>query len=659
MDLRWRRLVLAGGAVLASLPSERPLAGTALAGASPANPFPASLPTPYWWSGTCDANNDPGSVPLGATLLGMPACGPIGRSQPVLFPGNVTEYEWQCAELSMRYLFLAFHQNAYQANGSQVVQNYPGSLLVRIPNGTQGQAPAVGDVLSYGPLSGGGHTSVVTAVSYASPGNGTITVIEQNASSNSSYQISVVGWWVQNTYGYQITQWLHWPLFNLLTNASFETGDNTGWFKNNNAGNVAMQVYADASWAKEGTDYLEMNTSQSNGSVAQDVAIPPAPANSYTFSIWVRSRDGNPFAGTLALWGRGGNQENNSTSFLAGPTWTLISAPLNPRQTGNTSLRAEIYMVSTGRNLDVDGAQLINAGLTNASFETGTTTGWFKSNNKDNVAWAVYQDSSWAREGSYYMEMNTSLSNGSVAQDLVMPPLAGTSYTFSIWVRSRDGNPFSGSLVLWTRGGTDEHRTTAFTAGSAWILVSVAVNPIQNNNTGLRAEIYITSTGRNLDVDGAQLVNAGLTNSSFETGDPTGWFKSNLGGSVSWWVIQDPSWAVEGSYYMEISTSRSNASIAQDMSISPAPGSSYTFSIWVRSRDGNPFSGTLVLWALGGSNEGQSTAFTAGPAWTFVSAPVNPKQGGHTSLRAEIYMTSTARDLDLDAASLASGNAGF
>ncbi|TMC04721.1 MAG: hypothetical protein E6J41_24155 [Chloroflexi bacterium] len=93
--------------------------------------------TPAWWSGTCDAGHHAGSFPLGASYLGMQACGPrpIAGGADVLvnfFPGAWGEFEWECVELSMRYLYLTFGQAPYGANGKDVVGNYPGTTLTRV-----------------------------------------------------------------------------------------------------------------------------------------------------------------------------------------------------------------------------------------------------------------------------------------------------------------------------------------------------------------------------------------------------------------------------------------------------------------------------------------------------------------------------------------------
>ncbi|MGA2356566.1 MAG: hypothetical protein ABSG02_18900 [Terriglobales bacterium] len=89
---------------------------------------------------------------------------------------------------------------------------------------------------------------------------------------------------------------------NLLKNASFEKSS-AGWRANNLASGVNLQQYnpgVGAGYAHDGAGYLEMNSSQAGGSVAQDISISPQQGQSYTFSVWLRASPGaepNPETG--------------------------------------------------------------------------------------------------------------------------------------------------------------------------------------------------------------------------------------------------------------------------------------------------------------------------------------------------------------------------
>jgi hypothetical protein len=169
-------------------------------------------PSPSWWSGNCDVNNHPGSYLLGASYNGVQACGPGplqgGYDHLVHFySGAWGEYEWECVELVTRYMYLVYGVNPYSANGNTVVSNYPGSLLAKVSNnGTS--LPASGDIVSEAGTSGNpnGHTGVVTAVNVTN-GTGTVTIMEENASSTGWGSIPVSG----GVLGGGVTGWLHHP----------------------------------------------------------------------------------------------------------------------------------------------------------------------------------------------------------------------------------------------------------------------------------------------------------------------------------------------------------------------------------------------------------------------------------------------------------------
>ncbi len=170
------------------------------------------LPFPSWWSGVCDTNNYNAAIGIPATSLGksyrgVSACGPRpGKNSKldnlVRFtdsqgnPVGAGEYEWECVELSMRYMFLAYGIIPYYVpapNGTNVVDYYQknntNSILAPVQNTNPSQTdtvPQPGDIISYYT----NHTAVVTATNVIG-GNGTITVMEQNASSTGKATINV------------------------------------------------------------------------------------------------------------------------------------------------------------------------------------------------------------------------------------------------------------------------------------------------------------------------------------------------------------------------------------------------------------------------------------------------------------------------------------
>lgn len=209
--------------------SVRSLGAAPTAAPTPLEPFTALaasadpgtvLPTPSWWQGDCDTTyykkkSGKDAYPLGSSYRGVKACGPRpyfdGAPDVAVqfFPGAWGALEWECVELSMRFMYLAYGVPTYSGNGKDVVSNYPGSRLVKIPNDSVNRAPVAGDVLSYG-STGYGHTSVVAASNVDAAGNGTITIIEQNNSINGIKTHEVKNWHVYaNTL---ISGWLHDPI---------------------------------------------------------------------------------------------------------------------------------------------------------------------------------------------------------------------------------------------------------------------------------------------------------------------------------------------------------------------------------------------------------------------------------------------------------------
>lgn len=170
-----------------------------------------TVPVPPWWSGNCNVGNHAGSYQL-AAYDGLVACGPLRSSRLVyFFPGARGQYEWQCAELAKRYLYLKHNIAPYQANGKDVVNNMPqqymGTLFERIANGTPNKAPAPGDVISFGQDTTYGHVAIVTAKTVDGNGNGTISIIEQNWSANGQRSLPVRNWRVGGSM--PAINWLH------------------------------------------------------------------------------------------------------------------------------------------------------------------------------------------------------------------------------------------------------------------------------------------------------------------------------------------------------------------------------------------------------------------------------------------------------------------
>ncbi len=196
----------------------------ALSACLPPAPPSTTLPAPTWWNGECDSGNYPGAHALGASYRGVQVCGPRpgadhAANRPVqFFPGAWGELEWQCVELSMRFMYVAYGVKPYGANGKDVYANYStayGGNLEKIPNGTAGKAPVPGDIITFGPTvtSPLGHTGVVETNLVDDQGNGTIHILSQNDTADGWRVLTVHAWSVDGPasgFG-DVPGWLHSP----------------------------------------------------------------------------------------------------------------------------------------------------------------------------------------------------------------------------------------------------------------------------------------------------------------------------------------------------------------------------------------------------------------------------------------------------------------
>ncbi|HJU36327.1 MAG TPA: fibronectin type III domain-containing protein [Gaiellaceae bacterium] len=184
---------------------------------------------PSWWNGSdCDAAHwnaaaaalgwtGAGAHELGASYLGIPVCGPrrLADGAPDVWwtKSGWGEYEWECTELAFRFMAQAYGVSAYSANGDTVVANYAsadGGGLVKVNNGTAGVAPMPGDVVSFnGPDNG--HVAVVASSSVNASGNGSITLLTENDTSNGWRTLAVSSWVVQGFGTRTPYGWLHDP----------------------------------------------------------------------------------------------------------------------------------------------------------------------------------------------------------------------------------------------------------------------------------------------------------------------------------------------------------------------------------------------------------------------------------------------------------------
>lgn len=179
---------------------------------------------PSWWNGTCDSGYN-ASFRSAGTWNGLIACGPGGTSRYENQTGSPLgeNLEWQCVELSERWLYQEFGLSQQPGDGWQTVgaywayiqanpaNHYPLTLVTPATASAGRLGP--GDVVSYANVNyDHGHTDVVIDTSgLDSSGNGTIKTLNEN--SGGVYIISVSHWafGIVDDYGnyMRATGWLH------------------------------------------------------------------------------------------------------------------------------------------------------------------------------------------------------------------------------------------------------------------------------------------------------------------------------------------------------------------------------------------------------------------------------------------------------------------
>ena len=202
------------------------VSGPRLAGAAPARDAVAAVRQ----GGSCDQVSGAYQFPGGDGVtpaawtgdgLSVPACGPIpndgGPKTPVSpYPGALRTPGYQCVEFSQRYLYYRYGVTmGVPTNGDQVAEHYAAAypaLFTIVKSGTPHRAPVPGDVLSMSTVPGfdsaaGGHTAVVQSSSVDAAGNGTVTIVEENAVP-SGVQVLPVSDWSVTYHGFPYMEWL-------------------------------------------------------------------------------------------------------------------------------------------------------------------------------------------------------------------------------------------------------------------------------------------------------------------------------------------------------------------------------------------------------------------------------------------------------------------
>jgi Carbohydrate binding domain len=439
---------------------------------------------------------------------------------------------------------------------------------------------------------------------------------------------------------------------NLLLDGGFE-GGGIGWQAFPQPGvTVNIANYSNSS-AFDGSRYEEANTSVDAGSIYQDVPVDMAAGQSATFSMWARIRPGVAVSGqavNLCLWALTSSPTSACQRVTLTNTWQQLQATATMATT-TTTLRAQLYMYGRN-NIDFDGGVLSANLLLDGGFEGGGIGWQALPVGGGTVNIAAYSSPS-AHDGSHYEEANTSVNGGSIYQDVPVS-LTGQSATFSMWVRLAPGVAATGQAVSLCLYANDNPATGACQkktiTGSWQQLQSIATMPAATS--ALRAQVYMYGTGSNIDFDGGSLTPDLLTDGGFEAGGQ-GWTALPTGGGVVNMANYAGS-AHDGTRYEEANTSVNGGSIYQDVPVSLAAGQSATFSAWVRLAPGVAAAGqavSLCLYANDNPATGACQKNTLTSNWQELQATATMATTTST-LRAQLYMYGTGRNIDFDGASL-------
>jgi hypothetical protein len=158
------------------------------------------------------------------------------------------------------------------------------------------------------------------------------------------------------------------------------------------------------------------------------------------------------------------------------------------------------------------------------------------------------------------------LTQGSIGQEVLLTPVRGRAYRFSVWLRSAPpGTEAQGSITAQTACASGEEvASTPFVAGADWLEVSSTVQPIDGEQCTMR--VVVRSTAGTVDLDDASYVDAGLVNPSFELGNGIESWAIDAGASVT----TDRSGAVDGRQFLRVVASASGGGIRQDTPIDPS-----------------------------------------------------------------------------------------
>ena len=172
------------------------------------------------------------------------------------------------------------------------------------------------------------------------------------------------------------------------------------------------------------------------------------------------------------------------------------------------------------------------------------------------------------------------LRGGTVSQDVLLTPVGGRPYRFSVWIRGTAAGGAAGETGASAGGdgagvvraqtacaAGEEIAESPFVATGRWTEFVATVQPVKGERCTLRVGVSVTSGP--IDLDDATFGDAGLINGSFELGpatvSPESW-TVDPGAAAT--VASDG--AADGRRYVHIVTTSTGAGIRQDVPVDPS-----------------------------------------------------------------------------------------
>ncbi|MGA2529437.1 MAG: CHAP domain-containing protein [Acidimicrobiales bacterium] len=647
---------------------------------------PPPVRYPPWWSGPCDDGHYPGSFEL-SSWDGLAACGPGpnrgGYDASVeFFPGAWGELEWECVELSMRWLYLEYGVRPYPADGSGVVWNYSradGGDLYKVANdGTS--VPRPGDVLSMGSEWADGHTAVVTGVNL-SHGYGTITILEQNMNGgNGTNTLAVFKNYVEPDYGMAITGWLQaatpavmtaddaasrLPAADLVLDGGFNHRGLGAWHKTSHS-HVGIEMARaittkQATAPYEGYGFAVTRSSAPGAGIYQDIPFPVSSGDSFCADAEVvTAGEDSGAVGTMSLWLLGGSQSQSSKAHF-GPLrgrnqWTPVSSCLTATS-AHSDIRIQFYDAPHTPQLGIDAVDVHQSFVLNGGFDHHVGTGWQIAKH----SWLGIESAgslgTMPYGGNGFAVTNTTASSGGIYQDVPLSIRAGDTLCADAEVVTAGAHSgargnMALSLVGRSRPQLSSVNFAKLPGRSRWTAISTCVTAT-GPHTGFRIQFDSARRAPTLGIDGVDVHQSFVENGGFNNHGSAGWhkagntwFESEAAGKLS-------TSAYEGNEFGATSTSVRGGGIYQVVSLPISAGESLCADAQVVTAGVRAGAEGEMALSLLGKSPSQASSVPFGPLpaqgrWTPVSTCVT-SAGPHSGFRIEFFDIPHTPALGIDA----------